>query len=37
MGLKSYKIYIECETPLIGIIDKKFCNNMSRNSYNNLI
>ena len=28
---------MECQTPLIGRIDKKFCNDMCRNSYNNNI
>ena len=37
MGLKSDKLCVECETPLIGRVDKKFCNDMSRNSYNNLL
>ena len=37
MGLKSKKLYLECETPLVGKVDKKFCNDMCRNSYNNLI
>ena len=37
MGLKSDKLCLECETPLIGRVDKKFCNDMCRNSYNNLI
>ena len=37
MGLKSDKLFLECETPLIDRIDKKFCNNKWRNSYNNLI
>ena len=37
MGLKSDKLFLEWETPLIGRIDKKFCNDMCRNSYNNLI
>ena len=36
MGLKSGKLCLECETPLIGRIDKKFYNDMCRNSYNNL-
>ena len=37
MGLKSDKLCVECETPLIGRVDKKFCNDMCRNSYNNLL
>ena len=37
MGLKSDKLCLECETPLIGRVDKKFCNDMCRNSYNNLL
>ena len=37
MGIKSDKLCLECETPLIGRIDKKFCNDMFRNSYNNLL
>ena len=37
MGIKSDKLCLECETPLIGRIDKKFCNDMCRNSYNNLL
>ena len=37
MGLKSEKLCLECETPLIGRVDKKFCNDMCRNSYNNLL
>ena len=36
MGLKSDKLCLECEIPLIGRVDKKFCNDMCRNSYNNL-
>ena len=37
MGLKTDKLCMECKTPLIGRIDKKFCNYMCRNSYNNNI
>ena len=37
MGLKSDKLCLEHETPLIGRVDKKFCNDMCRNSYNNLL
>jgi hypothetical protein len=37
MGLKSDKLCLECDRPLIGRVDKKFCNDMCRNSYNNLI
>ena len=37
MGLKSDKLCLECETPLIGKVDKKFCNDKCRNSYNNLL
>ncbi|MDP6922954.1 MAG: hypothetical protein QGH06_08305 [Lutibacter sp.] len=28
---------LECQTPLVGRIDKKFCNDYCRNSYNNKI
>ena len=31
----SDKLCLECEKSLIGRIDKKFCNDMCRNSYNN--
>ena len=37
MGLKSDKLCLECQTPLIGRVDKKFCNDMCRNSYNNKV
>ena len=37
MGLKSDKLCLECETLLIGRVNKKFCNDMCRNSYNNII
>jgi len=33
----SKKLCFECSQPLIGRIDKKFCNDMCRNSYNNKI
>ena len=28
---------LECESPLVGRIDKKFCSDYCRNSYNNKI
>ena len=37
IGLKSDKLCLECETPLIGRVDKKFYNKMCRNSYNNIL
>jgi len=29
------KTCLECEKPLVGRVDKKFCSDMCRNSYNN--
>lgn len=37
MVLKTEKLCLECQTLLIGRIDKKFCNDMCRNTYNNLL
>ena len=31
------KLCLECKKPLIGRVDKKFCNDMCRNVYNNKI
>tara|TARA_Y100000385_G_scaffold252287_1_gene275648 strand:+ start:92 stop:457 length:366 start_codon:yes stop_codon:yes gene_type:complete len=33
----SEKLCIECGQPLIGRVDKKFCNDLCRNSFNNRI
>lgn len=33
----SEKLCLECKQPLIGRIDKKFCNDMCRNSFNNKV
>jgi len=33
----SEKLCLECDDPLIGRIDKKFCSDYCRNSYNNKI
>ncbi len=33
----SKKICLECDQPLIGRVDKKFCNDMCRNAFNNKI
>tara|TARA_B100001093_G_C26841003_1_gene1020550 strand:+ start:1168 stop:1533 length:366 start_codon:yes stop_codon:yes gene_type:complete len=33
----SKKLCLECDQPLIGRVDKKFCNDMCRNAFNNKI